>query len=295
LKTNQSEGEFFALVATGRKGVEDMLAKMGDEISKVAAPNVGGSFDVWKTRALVEIANRDELATVLSTRSGIFSVYKALTKAATMGLQIGGQFPHAYFVPMEGKAQLVTTADGYAFASVHGPGAVLASVPKLERVHANDKCHIDAAAGTVKHDFEPFGERGKVAGYYMRLEYRDGHVEIPHITRADVEKIANDYSKKEFSSGKKSPAWAKSAEAMFDKIASKQLLKKPVKEAEGLSMMLAAEEYEAPEYTPPPRDISDRMSERLDGAMRTVEPIEDDGPLDGIDIQPTEDDPENVF
>lgn len=269
-KGNQSEGEFFAVVGTGRAGVSDMLEKMGGEIQAISAPNVGKSFDVWKARALIEIANRDELKDVLQTRPGIFSVYKALTKCATLGLQIGGQFPHAYFVPKEGKAMLVVTAEGYAFAAVHGPGAVLAAVPKLEHVYDKDKLIVNGAEGTVKHDFAPFGDRGKLVGYYMILEYKDEHREVATITRAEVEKVSEGYSTKTFSSGKEAPAWKKSAEAMYDKIASKQLLKKPTKEAEGLAMLLGLDEYDTPEYTPPPRDIEDRMGSRLDEAARDV-------------------------
>lgn len=265
-KGNQSEGEFFAMVGTGRKGVETMLATMGPEIAKVSAPNVGGNFDTWSTRALVEIANRDELRPVLQSREGIFSVYKALTKAATMGLQIGGQFPHAYLVPMGGKATLVTTAEGFAFAAVHGPGAVLKSIPQLGRVYDHDKLRVDAAAGIVEHEYSPFVERGKLVGYYMVLEYRNGKREAVTITQAEVEAIEKAYSQKN------GPAWSKSAQAMHDKTAAKQLLKKPVKESEGLAMLLALDDYEAPEYAPPPRDMGDRLDARLDGAMRTVEP-----------------------
>lgn len=249
--------------------MEDMLEKMGGEIAKIAAPNVGGAFDVWKTRALVEVSNRDELKDVLATKTGIFSVYKALTKAATMGLQIGGQFPHAYLVPFQGKAQLVATAEGYAFACAHGPGAVLSNIPKLEHVHENDKLHVDAAAGKVKHDFEPFGERGKLVGYYMRLEYLDGHVEIATIRQNEVDDIEKVYSRSD------GPAFKKSPQAMHDKTAAKQLLKKPVKESEGLAMLLAADEYEAPEpRQAPPRDVSERVGGRLDRIAEKAEAVE---------------------
>lgn len=265
---DKKESEFFAVVGTGRKGVESMLATMGPEIAKVAAPNVGGNFDVWSTRALVEIANRDELKGVLQSREGIFSVYKALTKAATMGLQMGGQFAHAYLVPKEGKAVLVTTADGYSFASVHGPGAVLKSVPVLVKIYDDERVHIDQAAGKLVYPEgrSPFPS-GKLVGYAMELEYRDGHREVPTITRAKVEQISDKYSAKEFPGGKKAPAWVKSPEEMYDKIAAKQLLKKPVRESEGLAMLLGVEEYE-----PPERDIDDRMAGRLDDAMRDVTP-----------------------
>jgi len=271
-KGNQTESEALALWGTGRKGVEDMLAKMGPEIQKTAAPNVRGDFDVWQARALVEIANRDELKTVLSTREGVFSVYKCLTKFSTMGLQIGGQFPHAYLVPFAGKAAPVVTADGYAFACAHGPGAVLVRIPKLEHVYEKDAFHLDAAAAMVKHDFDPFGDRGKVVGYYMVLDYLDGHREISTATPKEVEEIEKSYS------NKTGPAWTKSLQEMHDSKAAKQLLKKPMRESEGLAMLLSLDDYEAPEYTPPPRDIGERMADRLDASMRTVEPEPDEVP-----------------
>lgn len=275
---NQTEGEFFALVGTGRKGVESMLETMGPEIAKIAAPNVGGNFDTWKARALVDVSNRDELREVLQTKPGIFSVYKALSKCATMGLQIGGQFPHAYLVPKEGKATLVVTAEGYAFAAVHGPGSVLRIVPALGKVYEKDTFRIDASAGTFEHQFEAFGDRGKIVGYYMRLEYNDGHVEIPIATRAEVVGISNAYSTKVFPSGKKAPAWSKSEEEMYDKIAAKRLLKKPAREAEGLAMLLSLDEYEEPEpRQAPPRDVTERLGGRLDDAAASFE-VQDSEP-----------------
>lgn len=273
-KQNQTEGEFFALVATGRKGVEDMLAKMGGEIHSIAAKNVQQSFDTWTQRALVEISNRDELRPVLQSREGIFSVYKALAKASQIGIQIGGQFPQAYLVPYQGRASLIVTAEGYAFAAVHGPGAVLCSVPELVEVYDKDSVLIDKAAGTIRHTFDAFKDRGKLVGYYMRLEYRDGHVEAATITREEVEKIEAAYS------SKNSPAFSKSAEAMHRKTAAKQLLKKPVREAEGLAMLLATDEEpvdEAP--VPPPRDVGERMTRRLDDAAARIVPSEEPEPV----------------
>src|SRR4030042_1373166 len=154
-KGNQTETEFFAVVGTGRKGVEHMLATMGEEIKAIAAPNVNGGWETWSKRALVEIANREELAPILASRAGIFSIYKCLAKAATMGLQIGGVFPQAYFMPAKDKAELVVTAEGYSFSAAHGPGAVLRSTPELMRVYANDKFLIDQKARQVEHAYDP--------------------------------------------------------------------------------------------------------------------------------------------
>jgi hypothetical protein len=81
---------------------------------------------------------------------------------------------------------------------------------------------------------------------------------------------------------------------MYDKIAAKQLLKKPVKEAEGLAMLLSLDDYEAPEYTPPPRDISERVGERLDDSMRDVTP-EDPKPEPEQAKSDPQSDPNEVF
>lgn len=275
---NQTSGEFFAIVSTGRKGVEEMFAKMGGEMQSIAAPNVQKNFDTWSQRAIVEMTSREELAPVLACKTGVFSVYKILAKAATMGLQIGGQYPQAYLVPKKkngnSEAILVPTAEGLAFISAHGPGAVLTSIPELVRVYEQDEFRLDKAAATVKHvPANPFGDAGKLAGYYMILHYTDGHTEVQTIARKKVESISEAYSTKTFPSGD-APAWKKSPEEMFDKIAAKQLLKKPSKESEGLAMLMSLDDYDAQEYTPPAedppmRDVTERASKILDKATPT--------------------------
>lgn len=270
---NQTPEEFFAVVGTGRRGVEDMLSKMGEEIKAIAAPNVHGGWETWSKRALVEIANREELAPILASRAGMFSVYKCLAKAATMGLQIGGVFPQAYFMPKEGKAELVVTAEGYSFSAAHGPGAVLRSTPELVRVHERDEFRIDTAKGLVHHGFDPRKDRGKHVGWYMRLEYTDGHIEIPYVTTEKVQQIIDRYSRKETNSGKPMPSFAKSPEEMADKTAAKKLLRKPAREAEGLAMLLSLEgEPEDGEEPRPMRPVGERVSGRLDAAAESMEP-----------------------
>lgn len=272
-KSNQTETEFFAVVGTGRRGVEEMLAKMGEEIKAIAAPNVHGGWETWSKRALVEIANREELAPILATRAGMFSVYKCLAKAATMGLQIGGVFPQAYFMPKESKAELVVTAEGYAFSAAHGPGAVLRSTPELVRVYERDEFLIDTAKGLVHHVFDPRKDRGKHACWFMRLEYQDGHIEIAVVNAEKVQQIIDRYSRKETKAGGLMPSFAKSPEEMADKTAAKKLLRKPAREAEGLAMLLSLDaEPEDAEESRPMRPLGERMADRLDAATEALEP-----------------------
>lgn len=267
---NQTEGEFFSLVGTGRKGIESMLSKMGDEIKKISSPNVNRDFDTWKTRALVEIATDENLRSVISTRTGIFSIYQGLAKAATMGLQIGGQFPHAYFVPMGGKAVLIPSQDGYAFMATYGPGRVLSIAPLLREVYEKDEFRIDDAAKTYIHNFSPFKDRGKLVGFFTVLVYIDKRKMIPYVTMDEVEKIEQGYG------NLNSPAYKKSKIDMDRKTAFKKLLKPIAKEAEGLAMMMALDDwhYTAPTepIEPDMRDVTERMSDKLDNAIEDMEP-----------------------
>ncbi len=269
---NQSEKEYFALAGTGRKGVEDMLSKMGDEIKAVASPNVSKEFDTWKIRALVLIANDETLRPIIQTRTGIFSIYQQLARAATMGLQIGGQFPHMHLVPIKGKAVMIPTAEGYTFCARYGPGHVLKLTPQLMEVYDKDEFRIDDAARTYIHNYDPFKERGKLVGFFTVLDFIDGRRMIPHVTIADVERIEREYGRTD------NPAYKKSPFEMHQKTAMKKLLKPAVRESEALAMMMTLDDYE---YTPPlepltpdMRDVTERMGDKLDSAIEGLEPGE---------------------
>ncbi len=277
---NQTESEFFNLAGTGRKGIEDMFHKMGDEIKAVSTPNISKDFDTWKIRALVEIANDDNLKGIIGTRAGIFSIYQGIAKAATMGLQIGGQFPHAYFVPMGGKAVLIPSQDGYSFMATYGPGRVLKIAPELHEVHEKDEFRIDDAARTYVHNFKPFGDRGKLVGFFTVLEYVDGRKMIPYVTMSQVEEIEQGYG------NLSSPAYKKSKLDMDKKTAMKKLLKPVAKEAEGLAMMMALDDWQ---YAPPVepigpdmRDVTERVGDRLDSAAEGMQPQEQGNVHEGV-------------
>lgn len=272
-QTNQTEAEFFAVVGTGRKGVEDMLVKMGSEIKAIAAPNVQRDWDTWIKRIFVDVANREELQPVLATRPGIYSLYQEIAKAATAGFQLGGLVPQGYFVPKQGKVVFVDTMAGRAFVATHGPGAVLKREGQLVRVYENDSVITDAVHGDVKHIYDLVKDRGKHVGWYMILEYRDGHIEAPYITADKVRKINDAYSTKETSKNYTMPAWAKSPEEMEDKTAGKQLYKKPFREAVGLAMYRTLESPDDEELPPPPpRLVSERVGSRLDRAVEGMDP-----------------------
>lgn len=254
---NQTPEEFFNVITTGRKGVEDMLRVMGPEIQGVGADNLkeSSAFETWKMRALVEVSTNEALIkeNVLGTRPGLHSVYQALAKSANMGLQFGGHFPQAYLVPKAGKAVLIVSEEGLAFIGTYGPGAVLRVKPELHEVYEKDRFSIDDAERTYQHEYAPFAERGKLVGYFTVLEYKDGRKQIPYILQSKVRQIEDAYG------GKENPAYNKAPEQMDRKTAMKALLRPVAKESEGLAMAYSLEENPEPEM----RDVTERVGERL--------------------------------
>lgn len=274
---NQNEQEFFAVVATGRKGLEQMAATMHSELMTIAAEPVRKAGQTWVQRAIVSISNNDNLKEVLATRTGLFSVYKALAKAATMGLQIGGQFPHAHLTPYQGKAELIVSADGYRHAAIHGPGAVLSSVD-ISRVYEGDEVRIDKGAGHVSHVINPTKERGKLIGIYGIMTTTDGRKIIDYMSRDEALKIRDGHSIA-WKNGK--GPWKTDEEAMIEKTAAKKFLKRFASEAEGLAMIFTEDE----EYTPPARDVSERMADHLEEKVARVTRVKPE------DVEIIEEDP----
>ena len=277
---NQSEREFFDVVATGRRGVEDMLAKMADEIKAVAAPNVKGDWETWIKRIFVDVVNREELTPVLSTRQGIFSLYQEIAKAGTAGFQLGGIVPHGYFMPKKGKVVFVPAREGYAFCAVHGPGAVLRHEPALIRVYEHDAVTIDVHEGKVKHAYDLRKDRGRHVGWYMVLEYLDGRREVPYVTAEKAKAIMDAYSRQTNTDGKLMPSFAKSPEEMADKTAAKHLLRKPFREAVGLAMYRTLEGDAEEADTQPMRDVTERVGERLELAAEALDPAQAQPPAE---------------
>lgn len=248
--------------------IEQMVLEKSDKIRDVAVESVRQNFDQWTKRAIIEVSQNKELKEYIqSSQDAKNQFFVKLSKAAQIGLQIGGTRPHVYFINMNGSLRMDITKDGFAHSCVHGPQGVLRNIPELIKVFEYDKFSINQSKGTYEHEFNPFGDRGKLLGYFMVLYYRDGHIEIPHIGIDKVLKIKNGFS------NINSPAWKKSEDEMLEKIAVKQLLKKPFAESEGLAMLLTSD-IESDEIQEPVRQektISNKAVIRLEQATKKLE------------------------
>ena len=295
MSDNQTEKEFFAIEGRQRKGLEEGLDLVKDKLFEIAAENIRKHPSVWMQRAITSIVNSDELKPVLASRAGIFSIIKGLSDMAVLGLQPGGMYPHFSFMPAGNKAVPVVSAEGFAFCSTHGNGAVLAHEPEIIPVYDADEFKIMQAEKIVKHEFEPFSkDRGALVGWYAELQYLDGRKEIPTITQDRVKEIIHHYSRSEFKdrNGKthKMPAYEKSEFEMFKKTAAKQLLKKPLAESKGRAMLVG-------DYfdTEPIEDQEERTSSILGRRAASIkenesiiEDIPDEENIHEDDIHPEE-------
>jgi len=289
---NQTPEEEQAIVATGRKGLERAVQAMQSDIMAVAAPDIIKAGNAWIQRAIISIAGNDNLKSVLQTKPGILSVIKGIQKAATMGLQIGGQFPHCHIVGYSDKAELIISAQGYKHAAIHGQGATLQDI-EVSRIYEGDQVNIDKGSGTVKHTIDPMKDRGKLVGVYGIITLLSGAKRVEYMAKADALRIRDAHSAG-YKSGRPSP-WKTDEDSMIEKTAVKSFLRPYAAEAEGLAMLYTSED-DPEEYTPPPRDVSDRMAgvldrktEKVATAPRNVtpelEPIAESAPTNGAPVE----------
>jgi len=268
---NQKPDEEKQVARIGRRGLETAVEKMTPEIMAIAAPSVRSAGSTWLKRAIVSIANDDKLRDVLQSEAGIFSVIKGFEKAATMGLQLGGQFPQAYMTGFDGKAELIVSAEGFKHTAIHGPGAVLSDM-LIRRVYEGENFAVDFAGNTVAHSYDGKTERGKVIGVYCIMTRTDGVKIIDYMTRSEALRVRDGHSKawRAFQAKKVSSCpWNTDEDAMIEKTAAKKFLRKFAAEAEGLAMLFGqdADDFDDQSTTTPepaPRDVSDRMADHLD-------------------------------
>lgn len=258
--------------------IEQMVLEKSDKLREIAVESVRQNFDQWTKRAIIEVSQNKELREFIqSNQDAKNQFFVKLSKAAQIGLQIGGTRPHVYFINHKGSLRMDITKEGIAHACVHGPQGVLRYSPELMKVYQKDEFKINQSKGTFEHEFSPFGDRGKLMGFFMVLEYKQGKIEIPHISIEKVLKIKDSYSNVEYYNQKTnktetSSVWKKSEDEMLEKIAVKQLLKKPFAESEGLAMLMTSEldiENDS-EIIVKEKTISDRAVSRIEQATKKL-------------------------
>jgi recombinational DNA repair protein RecT len=276
MNKNQTPTEENAVVATGRKGLEKAVAAMQSDIMAVAAPSVRSAGDTWLQRAIISVVNDDnpKVRECLQSKTGQLSIIKCFEQAATMGLQLGGQFKHGHLTAFEGKAELIVDQNGYKFMTCHGHGAVLKDIA-IRRVYEGEQFKIDFSANTVEHSYDGKAERGKLVGVYGILTKLDGDQVVEYMTRAEALRIRDAHSRgwQAFKAGRtKDNFWNTDEDAAIEKTAAKKFLRPFAAKSEGLAMLYSSEDdIEPADYQPPPRDVSDRMAAHLESKAERID------------------------
>ena len=271
--------ETYELTTNTERNLATALTHRQADILVAAARSVREDSG-WMTRAKLTLVS-SQCDPLLKTQKGVRTALEAITNAAMVGLSFGGPKPQAYFVPKDGGVLMIPTAAGIRHAVCYGVGAILKTVPELITVRAGDGVKINPMAGTVEYSkggYDPFAkDRGKIAGWIMRLEFRDERpAQVRHVTLEKVRQIEDRYG------GKNNPMYAKSPEEADEKTAIKYLLRDCFAEAAGLAQMILEgdEADERPAVVEPPkveRNVTERLGGQLDKAtasMKSVEVVE---------------------
>jgi hypothetical protein len=270
-----------------------VLSKRGEMILSVAAPNVREDT-TWLLRAKLAIS-QSACADLLKTRKGMDSALKMIEEVGTLGLSFGGAKPTVYPVPLGGECKPVYSAPGIRHAACYGVGAILARVPHLFTIREGD--YLRTEQGVVgkpkgKIHFKEGGEdpfdpnRGKIRGWLLHLEYKDGRPDVIASCAFDKAKsIQKAYP------GSGGPMYTKSPEEADEKTATKYMLREVFGEVSELAKAItdfdaeeeAREAGAGVKAAPVMRDVTDRLGAKLDNAtagMKAAEPVAEEPELE---------------
>ncbi len=143
----------------------------------------------------------------------------------------------------------------------------------IRRVYEGENFKISFGNNSVEHDYDGKSERGKMVGVYGILTKLDGEKFVDYMTRAEALRIRDAHSRgwQAFKAGRtKDNFWNTDEDAAIEKTAAKKFLRPFAAKSEGLSMLFSNEDDEPAEWTPPARDVADRMAARLDAKVERV-------------------------
>ena len=272
-----NDNQFFNIKGKGKAGLNEVVKMEGSRLWDARSPLLpDDQKKSYFTRLILNVSNNEKLQPLLQNRQGLFSIYNCMSQAIQLGLNIGGIRPQAQIIGFAGKAQLIPTSDGLRWAVISEPNPLFKDV--ISRIiYENEEFSIDFAAGEVIHNYDGKKERGQWRGVFTKLVNFDGSSEVFYMSRKEVEKIRDSYSKSygAFKAGKtKSSPWQDSPEEMAKKTHQKQVLKPYVSQKEALSAMYEMENDAAinqDDYNS--QSVDDRMGARMDNINNEKETI----------------------
>jgi len=251
----------------------EMVTQKEKDLWSIKAAYLSEGKEIYFKRALINIMDNKDLAEMSKTPAGAGALFKCISQALQMGLQIGGQIPQAYILPFKNQPVLSPTAEGYKFIVLSDP-PVLKDF-HVQKIHDGDDCSINAATGEVTHTIPITKEKRNLIGIYCVITELNGRKHADFMSRGDIEDIRDKWSLQ-----KDGKAWTKSFDQMALAKAVKRFLKPYAAKKEGLAMALTVDEDSTVQDN---RPISDRVMSSLDNVIDAdiipdEEPVKKDEP-----------------
>lgn len=196
-----------------KKGMEQLLTLMADEIKKALPDNV--KSERFQRIALTAFNGNNKLQQCDPT-----SFLAAMMQSAQLGLEPNTPLGQAYLIPYGSNVQFQVGYKGMLDLA-HRTGQYKNIHSQV--VYENDDFEIEYGLNhNLKHIPNMQSDRGKVIGYYSVYTLINGGQGFEYMTKEDVERHARKFSKT-FNNG----PW----ETDFDEMAKKTVLKKVLKYA----------------------------------------------------------------
>lgn len=187
------------------------------------------------------------------------SFLSALMTSAQLGLEPNTPMQYAYIIPYKGKATFQIGYQGLLNLMYRSPRTLAFYATEVR--DTDDYLFEKGTEPKIYHKIN-IKNRGEVIAYYAVYKTVDGVSTFDVMSKEEVEKHRNKYSKY-----KNSPAWTNSFDAMALKTVAIKTLKFVPKDVEITRIMA----------------LDDKVRNRIDKDMTEVEPEED-----FIDMEPTE-------
>lgn len=149
------------------------------------------------------------------------SFVSAIMESAQLGLEPASSLHYAYLVPYAGQVKLMIGYRGFV--------ALVRRHPDIKNfwahaAHEGDEFSYRLGLNPdIQH--EPKGLSENLTHVYGVVVFKDGSTEFQVMTRAQVEKVRDRFSRKDKKTGKHSEAWLDS----FDEMAKKTVIRRMVK------------------------------------------------------------------
>lgn len=231
MKTNGSNANQVAAVQQKKGTLKEWLDERKESLSQAIPANTV-NVGRFMQSAFLAITNPKMPNLRICTKDSIF---RALREAATYGLELNGTLGQAYLIPYNesvqtapGKWDKQMTCHfqmGYKGLIALARRSNTIKTIAAEAIHENDIIDVELGMNRhLSHKIDITKERGEIIAYYCLVELVNGGVQFAIMSKKDIEKHRNKFSKA-YDPKDPNNIWNKNFDAMALKTCVIQALK----------------------------------------------------------------------